>query len=226
MTTVNKTNTQGRNTMTRNVDKVWEDIKNSHLNIGTTTSPVRLNYWDGRDLFEGEQVSANFVTVDAADVSETQLHFKENGHYGSRYRLLGGKYLLGYEAAYANAGSVGYGQLHDTDTVLDTSGYILTSDGHTYMVRDADSHMSTLAICGGIIAFTDDGLFQAWRYNLNDEYKRIVDEAERTVGEYLGEEMTILTFPDNRQYARDEDDEDSERPSGVLARIRAWWARA
>lgn len=86
--------------------------------------------------------------------------------------------------------------------------------------------MSTLAICGGIIAFTDDGLFQAWRSNLNDEYKRIVDEAERTVGEYLGEEMTILTFPDNRTYARDEDDEDSERPSGILARIRAWWARA
>jgi len=37
--------------MTRSADKVWEDIKNSHLNIGTTTTPVRLNYWDGRDLF-------------------------------------------------------------------------------------------------------------------------------------------------------------------------------
>ena len=86
--------------------------------------------------------------------------------------------------------------------------------------------MSMLAICGGIIAFTDDGLFQAWRSNLNDEYKRIVDEAECTVGEYLGEEMTILTFPDNRTYERDDNEEDSERPSGILTRIRAWWARA
>ena len=86
--------------------------------------------------------------------------------------------------------------------------------------------MSTLAICGGIIAFTDDGLFQAWRSNLSDEYKRIVDEAERTVGEYLGEEMTILTFPDTRSYPRDEDDEKSERHTGILARIRTWWTRA
>lgn len=92
--------------MTRNVDKVWQDIKNSRFNVGTTTSPVRLNYWDGRDLFEGEQVSADFVTVDAADVSATKIYFDENGHYGSRYHLLGGKYLLGNEAAYANAGSV------------------------------------------------------------------------------------------------------------------------
>ena len=80
---------------------------------------------------------------------------------------------------------------------------------------------------GGIIAFTDDGLFQAWRSNLSDEYKRIVDEAERTVGEYLGEEMTILTFPDTRPYARGGHENGSnERPSGILARIRAWWARA
>lgn len=212
--------------MTRNVDEVWEDIKNSRLNVGTTAIPVRLNYWDGRDLFEGEYVSANFVTVDVADVSATKIYFDENGHYGSRYRLLGGKYPLGYEAAYANAGSVGYGQLRDTDTVLDTSGYILTSDGHSYMVWDADSHMSMLAICGGIIAFTDDGLFQAWRSNLDDEYKRIVDEAECTVGEYLGEEMTILTFPDNRTYERDDNEEDSERPSGILTRIRAWRTRS
>lgn len=212
--------------MTRSSTEVWNEIKNSHLNTGITTEKVRLNYWDGRDLFEGEYVSADFVTVDAADISETQIHFKENGHYGSRYHLLGGKYLLGNEAAYYNAGSVGYGQLHDTDTILDTSGHITTSDGHTYITWDADLHMNTLAICGGIIAFTDDGLFQAWRSHLNDEYRHLVDEAERTVGEYLGEEMTILTFPDNRTYPRDEDDEDSERPSGVLARIRAWWARA
>lgn len=67
--------------MTRNADKVWEDIKNSHLNIGTTTTPVRLNYWDGRDLFEGEDVPADFITVDAADVSATKIYFDENGHY-------------------------------------------------------------------------------------------------------------------------------------------------
>lgn len=212
--------------MTRNADKVWEDIKNSHLNIGTTTTPVRLNYWDGRDLFEGEDVPADFITVDAADVSATKIYFDENGHYGSSYRLLGGKYLLSNEAAYANAGSVGYGQLYDKDIALDTSGHIITSDGHAYMTWDADFHMSTLAICGGIIAFTDEALFQAWRANLSDEYKRIVDEAERTVGEYLGEEMTILTFPDTRPYPRDEDDKKSERHTGTLARTRAWWTRA
>ena len=192
--------------MTRNADKVWEDIKNSHLNIGTTTTPVRLNYWDGRDLFEGEDVPADFITVDAADVSATKIYFDENGRYGSSYRLLGGKYLLGNEAAYANAGSVGYGQLYDKDIALDTSGHIAT----------------TLAICGGIIAFTDEALFQAWRSHLSDEYKQLVDDAERTAGEYLGEEMTILTFPDNRTYPRDEHDEESEHPSGPLARIRAW----
>ena len=98
---------------------------------------------------------------------------------------------------------------------------VTTNTGRTFITWDADFHMSTLVICGGIIAFTDDGLFQSWRSNLNNEYKRIVDEAERTVGEYLGEEMTILTFPDNRTHPRDEDDEDSERPSGILARIRA-----
>ena len=92
--------------MTRNVDKVWEDIKNSRLNVGTTTSPVRLNYWDGRDLFEGEYVSADFVTVDAADVSATKIYFDENGHYGSSHLILGGKYLLDTEKAYANSGSV------------------------------------------------------------------------------------------------------------------------
>ena len=212
--------------MTRNADKGWEDIKNSHLNIGATTTPVRLNYWGRRDLLEGEDVPADFITVDAADVSATKIYFDENGHYGSRYHLLGGKYLLGNEAAYYNAGSVGYGQLYDTDTILDTRGHITTSDGHTYITWDADFHMNTLAICGGIIAFTDEALFQAWRSHLNDEHKRLVDDAERTVGEYLGEEMTILTFPDKRQYARDEDDEDNERHTGILARIRAWWTRS
>ena len=68
--------------------------------------------------------------------------------------------------------------------------------------------MSTLTICGGIIAFTDEALLQAWRSNLNDEHKRIVDEAERTAGEYLGEEMTTLA-PDNRTHERDEDDKDN-----------------
>ena len=210
--------------MTRSSTEVWNEIKNSPLNTGITTEKVRLNYWDGRDLFEGEDVPADFITVDAADVSATKIYFDENGHYGSRYHLLGGKYLLGNEAAYYNAGSVGYGQLYDTDTILDTSGHITTSDGHTYITWDADFHMNTLAICGGIIAFTDGELFQAWRSHLNDEHKRIVDDAERTVGEYLGEEMTILTFPDKRQYARDEDDENSERHTGILARIRAWLA--
>ena len=130
---------------------------------------------------------------------------------------------VGYVALFD---TVGYGQLRDTDIVLDTSGYVTTNTGRTFITWDAGFHMSTIAICGGIIAFTDDGLFQAWRSNLNDEYKRIVDEAERTVGEYLGEEMTILTFPDNRTYERDDNEDDSERPSGILARIRAWWARA
>ena len=213
--------------MTRNSTEVWNEIKNSPLNTGITTGEVRLNYWDGRDVFEGEYVSAGYVTVDAADISETQIHFKENGHYGSSHLILGGKYLLDTEKAYANSGSVGYGQLHDTSTVLDTSGYVTTNTGRTFITWDAGFHMSTLAICGGIIAFTDDGLFQAWRSNLSDEYKRIVDEAERTVGEYLGEEMTILTFPDTRPYARGGHENGSnERPSGILARIRAWWARA
>lgn len=208
--------------MTRSSTEVWNEIKNSPLNTGITTEKVRLNYWDGRDVFEGEYVPADFVTVDAADISETQIHFKENGHYGSSHLILGGKYLLGNEAAYANAGSVGYGQLRDTGTILDTSGYVTTDAGRMFITWDADFHMSTLTICGGIIAFTDEALFQAWRSHLNDEYKRIVDEAERAVGEYLGEEMTILTFPDNRTYPRDEHDEDNERPTGTLARIRTW----
>lgn len=212
--------------MTRNSTEVWNEIKNSPLNTGITTGEVRLNYWDGRDVFEGEYVSADYVTIDAADISETQIHFKENGHYGSSHLILGGKYLLDTEKAYANSGSVGYGQLHDTSTVLDTSGYVTTNTGRTFITWDAGFHMSTLAICGGIIAFTDDGLFQAWRSNLSDEYKHLVDEAERTIGEYLGEEMTILTFPDTRPYARDEDDEKSERHTGILARIRTWWTRA
>lgn len=145
-------------------------------------NPVRLNYWDGRGLFKGEDVPADFITVYAADVSATKTHFKENGHYGSSHLILGGKYLLDTEKAYANS-------------VLDTSGYVTTNTGRTFITRDAGFHMSTLAICGGIIAFTDEALFQAWRSHLNDEYKHLVDEAERTIGEYLGEEMTILTFP-------------------------------
>lgn len=86
--------------MTRSSTEVWNEIKNSPLNTGITTEKVRLNYWDGRDVFEGEYVPADFVTVDAADISETQIHFKENGHYGSSHLILGGKYLLGNEAAY------------------------------------------------------------------------------------------------------------------------------
>ena len=207
--------------MTRSSTEIWNEIKNSPLNTGITTGKVRLNYWDGRDVFEGEYVSADYVTINAADISETQIHFKENGHYGSSHHLiLGGKYLLDTEKAYANSGSVGYGQLHDTSTVLDTSGYVTTNTGRTFITWDAGFHMNTLAICGGIIAFTDEALLQAWRSHLNDEYKHLVDEAERTVGEYLGEEMTILAFPDNRTYVRDERD-NSERPSGLLARIRA-----
>ena len=92
--------------MTRSSTEVWNEIKNSPLNTGITTGEVRLNYWDGRDVFEGEYVSANFVTVDVADVSATKIYFDENGHYGCRYRLLGGKYLLDTEKAYANSGSV------------------------------------------------------------------------------------------------------------------------
>ena len=206
--------------MTRSSTEVWNEIKNSPLNAGVTTGEVRLNYWGGRDVFEGEYVSADYVTVDAADISETQIHVKENGHYGSSRLILGGKYLLDTEKAYANSGSVGYGQLRDTDTILDTSGYVTTNTGRTFITWDANFHMSTLTICGGIITFTDEALFQAWRANLSDEYKRIVDEAERAVGEYLGEEMTILTFPATRSYTRDEDDKDSERPTGILARIR------
>ena len=85
--------------MTRSSTEIWNEIKNSPLNTGVTTGEVRLNYWDGRDDFEGEY-------VDAADISETQIHFKENGHYGSSHLLLGGKYLLDTEKAYANSGSV------------------------------------------------------------------------------------------------------------------------
>lgn len=83
--------------MTRSSTEVWNEIKNSPLNTGITTGEVRLNYWDGRDVFEGEYVSADYVTVDAADISETQIHFKENGHYGSSHLILGGKYLLDTE---------------------------------------------------------------------------------------------------------------------------------
>lgn len=50
-----------------------------HLNIGaTTTTPVRLNYRDGRDLPEGKDVPADLITVNAADVSATKIHFDEN----------------------------------------------------------------------------------------------------------------------------------------------------
>lgn len=69
--------------MTRSSTEIWNEIKNSPLNTGITTGKVRLNYWDGRDVFEGEYVSADYVTINAADISETQIHFKENGHYGS-----------------------------------------------------------------------------------------------------------------------------------------------
>ena len=59
--------------MTRNADKVWEDIKNSHLNIGITTTPARLNYWDGRDLFEGEDVPADLREAVNAATRSTRL---------------------------------------------------------------------------------------------------------------------------------------------------------
>lgn len=152
--------------MTRNSTEVWNEIKNSPLNTGITTGEVRLNYWDGRDVFEGEYVSADYVTVDAADISETQIHFKENGHYGSSHLILGCKYLLDTEKAYANSGSVGYGQLHDTSTVLALTPTVdiihTTSNGSNETVGTSTTdfasltHQATITDNAGTVAWNTE----------------------------------------------------------------------
>lgn len=112
--------------MARRANVIGREIANSDLCIGMTTKTITLNYWDGQYSTDGAPVSAEFATVRDRDIQ----------HYGDGKYILGGKYLLEPATVYSNPGSVGWLELNDPTTIIDTSPWVITTSGRMFIPRD------------------------------------------------------------------------------------------
>ena len=169
MTTVNKTNTQGRNTMT-----AFDDIKNDPRSaVEELSSFKREANYDG-PLF-GVLAVGEFVTVPSGSVSNDRIFTIKVNDHPSDYlspHALWGTHLVGYVYEQCTPWDC-HGQDIDNPHI-DTDGYLAeVSENNVTLYQviedtEANRTLAQLIRFGGYIDIYDHDAFASWAGTVNN----------------------------------------------------------